>query len=49
MWDLLRTVFGEATFDEVALVALFFMCIVIYAHVPRLGETIGSWFDRNKE
>ena len=48
MWDLLRTVFGEATFDEAALVAVLFVCIVIHAQVPRLGETIGGWFDRKR-
>jgi hypothetical protein len=46
VWDLLGAVFGEATWNEAALVALFFVCIVIYAQLPRLGEAIGAWFDR---
>jgi hypothetical protein len=46
VWDLLGAVFGEATWNEAALVVVFFVCIVIYARLPRLGEAIGAWFDR---
>ena len=48
VWDLLVAVFGEATWNEVALVAVFFLCIVIYARLPRLGEAVGAWFDRRR-
>ena len=45
MWDTLRTFLGEATFDEVALAALFFLCIVSFTWAPRLGEAIGGLFE----
>jgi hypothetical protein len=45
--DLLRSLFGEATLNEIALVALFFFCVVIYATLPRVGEAIGARFERH--
>ena len=39
-------VHGEATFDEIALVALFFFCVVVYSTLPRIGEALGARFER---
>ena len=42
MWDFVRTVLGEATWDEVALVAVFFLIILFYTWAPKIGEAVGG-------
>jgi hypothetical protein len=44
--DWLRSVFGEASSVEIALVCTWFLVVVLYRQVPRLGEAIGGLFDR---
>ncbi len=45
MWETARTAFGEATTDEVVLVALFFVCVVLFSWAPRIGEAMGGLFE----
>ena len=44
--DWLRSVFGEASWLEIALVCVWFVVVLLYRQVPRLGEAIGGLFDR---
>jgi hypothetical protein len=46
--DWLRSVFGEASWVEIALVCLWFVVVVLHRHLPRLGAAIGGWFDRQE-
>ena len=46
MVDWVRSVFGEASLLEIALVCAWFVVIILHRHVPRLGGAIGSWLDR---
>ncbi len=49
MWELVRSVFGEVTANELILVALMFSCILCYGLAPRLGELIGGMFDQDAD
>jgi len=42
----LRSVFGEASWLEIALVCVWFAVVMLYRQIPRLGEAIGGLFDR---
>jgi len=44
--DWVRSVFGEASGAEIALVGLWFGCVVVYKLLPRLGEMVGAWLAR---
>ena len=46
--DWLRSVFGGASWVEIALVCLWFVVVVLHKHLPRLGAAIGGWFDRQE-
>jgi hypothetical protein len=45
MWETVRRFLGSATSDEIALAAIFFLCIVGFSWAPRVGEALGSLFD----
>jgi hypothetical protein len=48
VWDFVRSVVGEVTGDEIALVAVFSFAILIYSRVPLWGEAIGGLFERQE-
>lgn len=41
----IRIVLGEVSSSELALVALFFVCILLFSWAPRMGEIVGGLFD----
>lgn len=45
MWDVVRSVFGEATPDELALTGVLFVAILLFSWAPQIGETIGGMFE----
>ena len=45
MWETVRTALGETTRDEVLLVALFFVCVLLFGWAPRIGEALGGLFE----
>ncbi len=45
MWDVVRSIFGEATVDEVALTGVLFVVILLFSWAPQLGEAIGNLFE----
>ncbi len=42
---MLRTVLGEATTNEIALVGLFFVLVLGFTWAPRIGDALGGWFE----
>jgi hypothetical protein len=48
MPEWLRAVLGEVTWAEVALVAFWSVSIVLYRHVPRVGELLGGLLERRR-
>lgn len=42
MEDFISSVFGEATWNEIALAGVFFACVVLFGWSPRIGEAIGA-------
>ena len=42
---MLRSVLGEASTNELALVGLFFLLILGFNWAPRIGEAIGGLFE----
>ena len=48
MWETVRAILGEATTNEVLLVALFFVCVMLFSWAPRIGEAVGGLFDQDE-
>ena len=46
MLDWLRSMFGEASSVEIALVCFWFVVVVLHSYLPRLGAAIGGWLER---
>ncbi|MBM4358058.1 MAG: hypothetical protein FJ096_08095 [Deltaproteobacteria bacterium] len=49
MRDWLQQFLGDATGNELTLVAAIFVTIVAFSWAPRLGRTVGGWFDRPED
>ena len=49
MWEALRAITGEITLDEVALCAVIFTLVVLYAQAPRIGQAVGRAFERRRD
>jgi hypothetical protein len=47
--EFVRSVFGEASWNEVALVGVFFACVLFFGWAPRIGEAIGGMFEEPEE
>ena len=45
----MTVVFGKATVEEVALVAIIFFCVLAYGWAPKVGEAVGALFERDEE
>jgi hypothetical protein len=44
--DWVQQILGNATGSEMTLVAIVFAAILGFSWAPRIGATIGSWFER---
>jgi hypothetical protein len=47
MREWMEQVLGEVSRGEVLLVAAVFVTILAFTWAPRVGATVGSWFDRD--
>jgi hypothetical protein len=44
--DWFQQILGDATASELTLVAAVFVTILAFSWAPRIGSTVGGWFDR---
>jgi hypothetical protein len=49
MWDFVRSLLGDLTFNELALVVLIFASVLLFSWAPRIGEAVGAAFDADDE
>ena len=49
MWDLVRSLLGDASPNELALAGLIFAAVILYSWAPRIGEAVGALFESDDE
>jgi hypothetical protein len=49
VWDWLRAILGDVTAGEAGLVAVLFTLIMLFSWAPRIGQTVGGWFDGEED
>ncbi|MBI4705026.1 MAG: hypothetical protein HY744_28300 [Deltaproteobacteria bacterium] len=49
MWEIARSLLGEVTGGEIALVVAVFALVLLYFRAPQIGEAIGGLFERDDD